>query len=291
MARVFKSKDKAIIDRKINMDKSSDLFSFHDYREYLKAWLEQAREKKSSNLTRLAEALGVHTSFLAHVLAGNKNLSFEQATELSDYLGHTHLEREYFFAILQIERAGSSKLKKYWSEKRQSIIEDRQKLGSRVGVHHELSAEDRAIFYSSWLYVAIFVSTAIEDKQTLDQIAERFHLTREKTQNILTFLVQAGICEFVKDSYRMGKSVVYLTNDSPLVVKHHTNWRMRAIQKMDTREDEEIFFTSPMSMSRQDFSRVREIFSKAIQEAHAICKDSKAEEVVCLNIDLFNPLT
>mgnify|MGYP003396198606 CR=1 FL=1 len=72
-----------------------------------------------------------------------------------------------------------------------------------------------------------------------------------------------------------------------LVVKHHTNWRMRAIQKMDTREASELFFTSPMSMSKADVARVREIFAKSIQETIDICRDSPAEELVCLNIDLF----
>ena len=269
------------------MDKLLDIFNFSDYRAYLKAWLEEAREARTSNLTRLAERLGVHTSFLAHVLGGTKNLSFEQATELCDCLEHTNLEREYFFAILQIERAGSAKLKKYWNEKKHVILLDRQKLKSRVGAHHELSAEDRAIFYSSWIYVAVFVATAIEEGQSLDQIADRFGLSRDKAQIILTFLVQTGICELHGSIYKMGKSVVYLTNDSPLVVKHHTNWRMRAIQKMDTREDQEIFFTSPMSMSNSDFQKIRDLLSKSIQSALEICKDSNAEDIVCLNIDFF----
>ena len=269
------------------MNKSLEIFSFNDYRAYLRAWLDEAREARTSNLTRLSESLGVHTSFLAHVLSGTKNLSFEQATELSDSLKHTNLEREYFFAILQIERAGSVKLKKYWNEKKKIILSDRQKLSSRVGSHHELSAEDRAIFYSSWLYVAVFVATAIDDGQSLDQIASRFGLTRDKAQNVMTFLVQTGICELAGPLYKMGKSVVYLTNDSPLVVKHHTNWRMRAIQKMDTREDREIFFTSPMSMSKSDFLKIRDLLSKSIQSTLEICKDSAAEEVVCLNIDFF----
>ena len=76
------------------MAKSLDIFTFHDYRAYLSAWLEDARARRTSNLTRLAEQIGVHTSFLAHVLGGQKNLSFEQAAEVSEALQHTALERE-----------------------------------------------------------------------------------------------------------------------------------------------------------------------------------------------------
>ncbi|MGZ3696413.1 MAG: TIGR02147 family protein, partial [Bdellovibrionota bacterium] len=242
------------------------------------------------NLSRLAKGIGVHTSFLAHVLSADKNLSFEQATELSELLEHTSLEREFFFALLQIERAGTAKLKKYWQEKRDAILRDREALRSRVGEHHELSAEDRAIYYSSWIYAAVFVSTDIGGGQSLEQIAERFRLSRAKAQEVLTFLLRTGICVTSGNLYQMGKAVVYLSNDSPLVVKHHTNWRIRAMQKMDTRENTELFFTSPMSISTADFARVREVLAKAIEEAQAICRDSKSEEVVNLNIDLFRTI-
>src|SRR5258708_4009541 len=138
------------------MSKGLDIFSFSDYRKYIKAWLKEAKSKHKSNLSRLSKRIGVHTTYLAHILNGSKNLSFEQAAEMSEVLGHTKIEEDYFFALLQIDRAGSAKLKKYWTLKKELIEANRQKLGSRVGVHHELTQEQRAIFYSSWIYVAIF---------------------------------------------------------------------------------------------------------------------------------------
>jgi uncharacterized protein (TIGR02147 family) len=269
------------------MAKPLDLFTYHDYRAYLAAWLQDARSRRASNLTQLAKKIGVHTSFLAHVLGGEKNLSFEQAAEVSEALGHTAHEREFFFALLQIARAGSPRLRRYWEEKKSAIRKEREALRSRVGDYHELTSEDRAIFYSSWIYVAVYVATAIADGQTLEQIAERFRLTRSKAQEILEFLCRTGICEARGARYVMGKAVVYLANDSPLVVKHHTNWRLRALQKMDSREPAELFFTSPMSMSVRDVARVRELLAKAIEDTLAICKESPAEEVVNLNVDFF----
>lgn len=273
------------------MVKALDIFEISDYRKYLKDWIEGARLAGTGNLSRVAEALGVHTSFLGHVLSGAKNLSFEQAAELSDFLKHTTLEREYFFVLLQIDRAGTSKLKKYWLDKKNQIHEERSKIRSRVGKHTELSAEDKAIFYSSWIYLAIFVATAIDEGQTLEQIATRFHLSRDQAQEFLNFLARTGICELSGTKYKMGKSVVYIPNESPLVVKHHTNWRMKGIQKMDTRENAELFFSSPMSMSLSDFVKIREILSKSIEKSLEICRASPAEDVVCLNIDFFKVAT
>lgn len=80
---------------------------------------------------------------------------------------------------------------------------------------------------------------------------------------------------------------VHVPNESPLVVKHHTNWRLKAIQKMDKREQSELFFTAPMALSKKDFAIIREKFNVVIKETINIVKDSPSEELVCLNIDFF----
>lgn len=85
----------------------------------------------------------------------------------------------------------------------------------------------------------------------------------------------------------MGETHLHIPNESPLVVKHHTNWRMKAVQKMDTRESAELFFTSPMSISVKDFDVIRERLNIALKGIVDIAKESPAEEVVCLNIDFF----
>ena len=270
------------------MTNSPDIFSFSAYRAYLQAWLKFARDNHTSNLTQLAKLIGVHSSYLGHVITGTKNLSFEQATELSEALNHTAAERDYLFALIQVERAGSEKLRKYWDAKKQEILSDREKMRSRVGGHSELTQEVRSIFYSSWIYVAVFVATAINDGQTLEQIANRFSLSREKAQEILEFLVGAGICNIDGSTFKMGIPVVYLPNESPLVIQHHTNWRVRAIEKIDTRKKADLFFTSPMSMSATDIAKAREILAKSIEQIHEICRVSPAEDIVCLNIDLFH---
>lgn len=270
------------------MSKSLNIFDFSDYREFLKAWLEDAKALKTSNLTRLAGAASVHPTFLSHVLAATKELSLEQAALISDYLNLTELEQDYFFAIIQIDRAGNQKLKKYWLNKKQEIEKEKNKLSQRFEKHRQLTYEHRAIFYSSWIYSAIWVSTAIENGQTLNQIAERFHISRNKAEEIVTFLLQTGLCNEDNGLLSIGEAHIHIPNESPLVVKHHTNWRMKAIQKMDTRENSELFFTSPMSIAKKDFDAIREKLNVALKEVVDIAKDSSAEEIVCLNIDFFH---
>ena len=286
-AIAFKYQDQDLFYRLVKVENPPNLYSYSNYRDYLTDWLNWARENRVSNLTRLAKALKVHGSYLAHIFSGSKNLSFEQATDLSELLLHTSLEREYFFALLQIERAGSAKLKNYWLEKKANILRERNQVSARVGPHRVLTGEERAIFYSSWIYLAVFVATGIEGGQTLIQIAQRFQLTPQKAEEILNFLQRTGICVLHSGVYSMGQSVIYLPNDSPHIVKHHTNWRIHGMRRMDQRDDTELFYTAPMSMSHQDFAKIRELLSEAIERSLKICKDSPAEDVYCLNIDLF----
>ncbi len=264
-----------------------DIFKYSDYREYVRAWLEQARKTNLCNLSRLAEAAQVHTTFLSNVLSGKKNLSLEQATLISETMGHTTVECDYFFSLIEIERAGSVKLKTYWKKKKENLEAERKKIGTRVGEHHELTDAERAIYYSSWIYSAIFAATDIEGGQSLDQVAGRFALTREQAEKFLSFLVSIGVCDFSDNRYKMGQNFVFVPNDSPFVVKHHINWRMKAVQKMDTRSPSELFFSAPISISNEDFNEIRELLAQAIQKSMAICKDSVSEDVACLNIDLF----
>ena len=62
---------------------------------------------------------------------------------------------------------------------------------------------------------------------------------------------------------------------------------MKSIQKMDFREDSELFFSGPMSISKKDFSLVREKLNIVIKEVVSVVSASNPEDLVCLNIDLF----
>ncbi|WP_413578751.1 TIGR02147 family protein [Bdellovibrio sp. HCB290] len=273
------------------MSKALNIFEFNDYRAFIKRWLEDAKTQKISNLTRLAEITQVHPTFLSHVLAGTKELSLEQAALISEHIGLTKIEQEYFFVIINLERAGNLKLKKYWQDKKSEIEVEKNRLSQRFEEHNELSNEQKAVFYSSWIYAAVWSSTAIENGQTSNQISERFRLTRSKAEDIISFLLQTGLCKESKGTFVMGDAHLHIPNESPLVVKHHTNWRMKSIQKMDNRENDELFFTAPMSISQKDFAVIREKLTASIKDIVEVAKDSSAEEVVCLNIDFFKTNT
>jgi uncharacterized protein (TIGR02147 family) len=267
----------------------TNVFDYSDYRRYLKDWVAEAKSAKTSNLGRLAEVAQVHATFLSQVISGSKDLSLEQATLISEHLQFTSLEREFFFVLIQLERAGNHKLKDYWKEKKRDLEAQKNRLGQRFDAHKELSAEERAVFYSSWLYSAIRVSSDIGKGITLEEVATNFRIPREKAEELLVFLTSTGLCEEKNGRYKMGEQHVHVPNESPLVVRHHTNWRLQALQSMERRERDELFFTAPMSISAADFAVIREKLNVLIKETVGIAKDSKAEQLVCFSMDFYRP--
>lgn len=270
------------------MEKPLYIFGYDDYRLFLRKWIEAAKAARTSNLSMLAEVAKIHPTFLSHILTGTKDLSLEHAALISKHIGFTKIEQEYFFILIQLDRAGNPLLKDYWSGKKKDLEKEKNRLSQRFGKHQELTTEQKAKFYSSWIYSAVWSATAIEDGQNQKQIAQRFQLANEKAQEVLGFLTQVGLCKEKNGVYKISDLHIHVPNESPFVVKHHTNWRMKAIQKMDVRGDNELYFTSPMSISKSDFAKIRERLNVTVKEIVDIAKDSPAEEVVCLNMDFFN---
>jgi uncharacterized protein (TIGR02147 family) len=271
------------------MGKPLNIFEFSDYRKFIKSWLEQAKRQKICNLTQLAQTAQVHPTFLSQVLKGHKDLSLEQAHFITQRTQLTAIEKDYFFILIQIDRAGTKTLREYWTEKKRQIEKEKNKIGQRFEKHRELSIEQRSVFYSSWIYVAAWACTAIDGKQSLDQIANGLKITRSRAEEVLSFLVQTGICDESKGFYSIGEVHVHIPNESPFVVKHHLNWRMKAIQKMDSRESDELFFTAPLSLSKDDFLVIREKLNAFLKDFVDIGKESAADTLGCLNIDFFFP--
>jgi hypothetical protein len=73
----------------------------------------------------------------------------------------------------------------------------------------------------------------------------------------------------------------------PLVIKHHQNWRIRGLQKMELRDENHLFYTGPMSLSEDGAANVRQKILDVIQQVNQLVVDSPSQVARCLNIDWF----
>jgi uncharacterized protein (TIGR02147 family) len=264
------------------------IFDFSNYRSFLKDFLKKKGPQKHGQIARMAKAIGVQPTLMSMVLSGRRDLSNEQTLELAHYFQLTALEKEYLVLLVQFERAGSHRLKSYLKEKLEKIKNDAINTENRFGHEKVLSDQEQAVFYSSWLYSAIrlFCSTDINGK-TLNEICLKFSLARTQAYNIISFLKSAGLIVEEKDRLKLGVNRTFLNKSSVHVSRNHLNWRMRALQNLELMKEQEMMFTAPFSISTSDFEKLRLQIADLIQNFLSIVKDSPAEEVACLNIDLF----
>ena len=59
------------------------------------------------------------------------------------------------------------------------------------------------------------------------------------------------------------------------------------MQGVERLAQDELMFTCPMSISKADFKKIRETLSRLIEELSPLIKESPAEDIACVNFDLF----
>lgn len=264
------------------------IFNFKDYRQYLNAYIKSLPKKGFGEAKRMADFLNVSSTFISHVLSGAKDLNLEQATLLSRHLGLNRLESDYFFYLVQWERAGNPELKKFCEEKILELKQRSLKLSDRLEAKRVLSEEEKSVFYSAPIYsmIHIYCSTK-KDGCSLEEIAKRFNISRAKASQIIHFLLESKLCLANNDRFLTGTHSTHIEQGSPHLFKHHANWRLRAIQAAENLDDTELMYTLNIAVSEKDFSQMREELVQFIKKFLDKAYPSPAEEVVCFNLDWF----
>jgi uncharacterized protein (TIGR02147 family) len=264
------------------------IFNFEQSNEYLRFYIDQLPKKGWGEIRKISQHLGISTTLVSHVLSGKKQFTSEQSQALVDYLGLIDLEAEYFMYLVQHERSGSEKLRKFWRAKLVEIKEKSLNLSQRIPRQRQLTENEKAIYYSSSMYVLLRLYTSLDGPgKTLSEISQRFDLSSKKCSEILRFLIDCGLCIEKNGYYKMGEQNTHLERSSPHLIRFQTDWRMRAIQKGEKLSEQEMMFTGPVSLSKKDFKILREKIVLFIKDYLEIVRDSPAEEVACLNIDFF----
>lgn len=263
------------------------IFEFTNYKHFLRHFISQQPRKGRGLIKNLGDYLRIDPSQVSQVLSGSKDFTEEQALMASKFLGLNELETEFFMVLIKIERAGTELLQDHYRAKRDKLKIDSLDLAKRVNQDRILSDYEKSIFYSSYLYSVIRLTTSLGDGQTLGDITERFRISREKASEILNFLTMTNLCSEKNGTYRMGTQHTHIERGSPFLSRHHHNWRVKALEKSEFISDKELQFTGPVSLSNKDFEAIREILVEAVSKSLAKVKASEPSDVACLLIDWF----
>ena len=268
------------------MTNKKTIFFFQNYRSFLKDYLKEL-PKSHGVLKTWAEQLKVHSTLVSQVMIGKRDFTEEQALDLADFIGLRPLEKDYFLELLRLERAGTQNLKKYYQSKIKDLSSKALKLSERIETERKLTEQESAIFYSSWIYSAIRLSCSIDQGMTIDEISDMIQVPRPQVLAAIEFLRDSGFVKQNGARFEIGTQYTHLGKGSPYLNRHHANWRIKALQKLDHVTDQELIYTAPFSVSEKDFAVIREQMVNVIQDFLKTVKASHGETVACFNLDLF----
>jgi uncharacterized protein (TIGR02147 family) len=266
----------------------NDIFAFKDYKTYLNEKLDSLDDGGRGTRARLSRSIGCQTAYTAQVLRGNAHFSLEQVEAINDFLGHTDEQGHYLLLLLQIARAGTPKLKIRFQIQAEILSKGRSQLKNRLEIEAGLEERHQIRYYSSWHYAAIHALVSIPGFQSPEKISNRLNIGLKKTQEALEFLLEAQLIEKNKLGHlKIGKGRIHLGADSPMISKHHSNWRLQAIRATEKSDEENLHYSSVISVSQKDRSLIKELLIECLKTVKPIIRDSKEEGLCSLNLDFF----
>lgn len=267
------------------MDKA--IYQYLDYKTYLKTWIAGQPAGGHGMRGKMANAMGRQTAFVSQVLNGSAHFSLEQAERLNDLLGHGRAEAAFFLLLVQHTRAGTEPLRKHFRELIQEAIDKQSNLKQRLSSTKELSREDHATYFSSWMYAAVHASLAIPPYQTKSSIARSLALPLEKVGEVLEFLVGRGLVSQKGDRYSMGSVHIHFGKDTALLQKHHANWRLQALRHLEVEKKGDLHYSSVIAIARVDAAKVAAALADGLAGARKIIDPSKEEALYSICLDFF----
>lgn len=260
------------------------VFDASDYKSYLRSRIAEAPRGEKS---RLARAMNCHLAYLSQVLHSQAHLNLEQAEALTRHLGFTEEEIDFFLHLVHRERAGTVSLRKFYEKKSAEILKRRAVLKNRLSFKKALSISDQATYYSAWYYAAIHLLLAIPGMNSKEALANYLSLTTKQVTGVIDFLVSCGLAQNKGGRLTIGSDSIHLGSDSPLISKHHTNWRMQAIRSLEQDRQSDLHYSSVITISAEHIPKIRDALIKVIEEIRKMARSPKEERLFCYAIDLF----
>ncbi len=263
------------------------IYDYKDYRSFLAAAIEHERGLRKGAQARLAERIGCQSSYISMVMAERTELSLEQAAAAAEFFAMTPGEQHLLLLLVQKARAGTQRLRQYFANQAEAVQQERSNLATRLEYQQVLNEEQRAQYYSAWYYAAIHIGLTVPRLQSADALAAYLQLPIATVQQALDFLVQTGLAARNEGRIEVGPTRLHTSRESPFLNQSHINWRLQTLIALQRPDPEHFHYSSIVSMSASDVSRLRETMIRAIEDIRAAVKESPEEDLVVYSMDCF----
>jgi uncharacterized protein (TIGR02147 family) len=266
---------------------SSIVYDHTDYVQFLNARLKAMPQARGSQAA-LAKFLGVQSSFLSQVMSRRAHLSREQAVRIGEFFSLPYDELRFFMLLVDADRAGSKTLEEFYRTEIQAILQEREEVQERIGVHEQLPDEAQTIYYSSWVYGAVHILTALPGTQSVKAIAAHLRLPQQQIAEVVEWLRKNDLVVVEPDGkLSIGKGRIHIGRHSRHVARHHANWRIKSLDALERTTQADLHYTAFLGISREAMGVLKEKLMAFLQETEPVIAESKEEAGVVLLLDLF----
>ena len=266
-----------------------DIFTYTDYRLYLKAFCEEIRKVKPFFSYRyIAQKAGLKSvGFISWVISGKRNMSPSLTHTLASILKLGRREADYFELLVNHNQAKTTDERQHYLDRLLAFRSTRTTIVDR----------DRDQYYSRWYYSAIRELVALTEIRDESQVSSllRPPITRSEAREALDLLKRLGMVRLnnKKIYERVDAALTSGPNVDPAIIHGFQTVTMQLAQSALHRfakEDRDIS-TLTLSCNVRDLARIRERVRQMRSEITEIaCASDNADQVFQLNIQFF-PLT
>lgn len=274
------------------MNQFPSVFSYTDYKIFLRQWIKAQPRSGRGYLRKLALLLRVHSTLISQIVNGPRDFTLEQALEVSEHMELSNSERKYFFLLVQMAKSepmtspGSKKLSALLEAEAAEMRKHNNDLKEKFVNAQELDDQAKSAFYSTWTYSAIRLATDLPALNSAQSIGQALKLPTALVQDQLDFLTKYQLCKKTPSGkYSLGESITHIHRDSPHVANHHRNWRLKALECSVHLSPSDFVFTAPVVLSREHAREVAELLSVVVDRLKKLAAHSKSQELRVLNLD------
>jgi uncharacterized protein (TIGR02147 family) len=264
----------------------SSVYSYTDYREFLKDELSSKRSRNASFSVRAAAArLGIGSGTLCRILGGARNIGPALLPAIASFLGLKTREAEYFALLVKFSRTANPGKKRLCYEK---MIAMRGEIRQKI-------PEGKYAIFEQWHCLALHQLLRIvpdcADAGRLGALLDPA-VSAARTRKAIDVLLRNG---FIRRNERGGYSPIdtsLTTGETWRGVAIHGFQRtaagMAALALDKFPKEERDFSTLTVSLSAERFAAAREILRKARQDLLDLDeKETSPERVYQMNFQFF----
>ena len=264
------------------------LFTYGNYKSFLQDWIKRHRTQNRGIQNQVAKAIKVAPPYISAVLNKDAQLSLEQGLRFARFAGFSNEEVTYFLLLIEYARADTADLRSFFKEQLLAQRSQNLDLSRRVKTKIEMKEIDLDYYFSDWRYAAIHLLLTTGEKLDVASLCKRFGVSVVRINSIIEFLVESKLIRRTTKGYQVGNARIHINSDSKQIKSHHVNWRVRALNNiLGGANKADFHYSSVVSLSRDDFAKIKSMLIEKISETNAIVEKSDPEAIYVFSMDFF----